>query len=1853
MAYKEGNMKKLLRKLTAFVSAAAVVTVGGIIGLSALAQGDGVQTTLDISQGNITITADSVSGYDSSGNAVTATDPDGYIITGSTTSNTVTVSGTQKITLDNATINVSGIADSAAFKIENNNTGDITLTLVGTNSLTSGINCAGLQKNVDADGSGKLIITGSGSLSANGGDRGAGIGGGENCGTGNIEINGGAITAVGSDGGAGVGSGFYTYTIDTASLGTNVPEYPYSDNLVISGGSLKAVGSGKEEQPAVDIGIGVRCKKSYSSASFQGTSYQEGYKKVPVSSADDGKNVYLLKIAGTTVMVDGAAYTPIDGTVYAYLTEGEYTITVGDVTTTNRYYANDQNELVAVGTAFTVTATDPTYPLNYGWDYTYPADTGVLTVLSGKEITISNTDKSNSTTDTIVVEKDLSANITLDGVNIDVSGTESACAFKIADDSEGNVTITLADGSENTLTSGSNCAGLQKNGENGTLEIKGTTGTLTATGGTNGAGIGGGNGSEGSGIIINGGSVKAVAGTGANAIGGGEGKDPVTPTNGNCEPVYLLKITGTSVTVDNVAYTPIDDTVYAYLTEGDHTVIADGDTTTNHYLANAQNKLEAIGTAFTITTDSGELVYGKDYTYPADTGVLTILSDKAVTISGSTETDTIVVAKDVSANIALNGVNIDVWDIEGKAAFEIAPDSKGNVTITLAESNNLLQSGSGCAGLQKNGSFISANEGKLTITGEGSLIAKGHEGGAGIGGGKGGNGSNITISGDYIYVEATGGTNGAGIGGGSGDNDSEIPISCGNGSNITISGGTVDACGGGGAGIGGGSSGSGSYITISGGIVTATHSTSMFYNGGAGIGGGNGGSGSDITISGGTVNATGGDDSAGIGGGKNSSGSNIIISGGSVKAVAGSEANSIGGGYNGGGAVTPTNGTSKVYLLTIANPTSAAVKIDGVVYTYANHSAADANDTNLYAYLTGADHSITVGEKTTDYKFYDGIFLPVPTVSDFTFTAPDNLKYTGTAKTATVTTDKTGIGEITVKYFNSSGVEVTQGADFVPDTYTVKIDVAKGEKYAAETFTKDDWKFTITKGDLTASGTGKASGTFGDKLSELIVSGLTVKLGEIETEGTWVLSGSDVPNVGDTTKYTATFIPSENPTYYNELTAEVSLDIAKADAPAIEDIEQSYTWAITGEKTATVSGLPDNMGTIGTTVIEITDTNGIIKENSAVYGKGELRYTLNGFDSENKDISATIKVTLPSQNYKDTTFSVIVKITEKANRTAPAESDFELSVDLQSNNSYKATIKTELTGVEYSFDGTTWSSTNTTAVNHGETVKGYIRYAETLKYKASAAVSQSSTTAHGILTHHDPKAATCTEDGNIEYWTCDSCVKYFSDTNGTAEITAEKTVVGKLDHKWAEKYNFDKGGHWQTCEHCGEKTEAKAHISGGEATAEKAEICTTCGYEIAPKIGQTAAPLFSPNGGKFGSIQKVSITCATAGATIYYTTDGSEPTTESTKYTTELTIDKTTTIKAIAVKDEMKNSKVVIADFTIILPVAVPVITPNGSSFSSSQKVTITCATEGAAIYYTTDGTFPKTTGTLYEDAFTITENTTIRAIAVKEGMTDSSIVSATFTKRSSSGGTGGSSGGGSSGGGSSRPTTPTTTNPSIGGSSKSWSDVAADLGRLTNGSEATLELNGNTTVPVEVIKAIADKDSKVTFVINSVFSWVVDGSQITNPVAIDLTLIKIASTKSDSLRGIEGTQFKINGTNIPTDLMIAFRKEHEGKFANLYKNVSGKLVFVTCAKIGEDGKAILPDVTEKGDYVVMLCEFSDRPGDMDNNGVMNVMDAVAILKDIVEIEPGKNPLMADFNGDEKLNVMDAVAILKRIVGLA
>ena len=133
----------------------------------------------------------------------------------------------------------------------------------------------------------------------------------------------------------------------------------------------------------------------------------------------------------------------------------------------------------------------------------------------------------------------------------------------------------------------------------------------------------------------------------------------------------------------------------------------------------------------------------------------------------------------------------------------------------------------------------------------------------------------------------------------------------------------------------------------------------------------------------------------------------------------------------------------------------------------------------------------------------------------------------------------------------------------------------------------------------------------------------------------------------------------------------------------------------------------------------------------------------------------------------------------------------------------------------------------------------------------------------------------------------------------------------------------------------------------------------------------------------------------------------------NTEYTGYVRIPETDTQKASAVTSSTQTAPK--------LTVAAPVFKPDGAtSFRGTQTVEISCATPGASIYYTTDGTTPTSTGTIYSGAISLTSTTTIKAIAVKADMNDSAVAAATFTRRSSSGG--GSSGGSSGGGSSSAP---------------------------------------------------------------------------------------------------------------------------------------------------------------------------------------------------------------------------------------
>ncbi len=160
-----------------------------------------------------------------------------------------------------------------------------------------------------------------------------------------------------------------------------------------------------------------------------------------------------------------------------------------------------------------------------------------------------------------------------------------------------------------------------------------------------------------------------------------------------------------------------------------------------------------------------------------------------------------------------------------------------------------------------------------------------------------------------------------------------------------------------------------------------------------------------------------------------------------------------------------------------------------------------------------------------------------------------------------------------------------------------------------------------------------------------------------------------------------------------------------------------------------------------------------------------------------------------------------------------------------------------------------------------------------------------------------------------------------------------------------------------------------------------------------------ATPSFSPGAGTYSSAQSVTLSDATPGATIYYTTNGTTPTTSSTVYTGPITVSSTETLKAIAVATGDTNSAVASATYTINVPVvATPAFSPAAGTYSSAQSVTLSDATSGATIYYTTNGTTPTTSSTQYTGPITVSSTETLQAIAAATGDTNSAVASATYT---------------------------------------------------------------------------------------------------------------------------------------------------------------------------------------------------------------------------------------------------------------
>ena len=224
-------------------------------------------------------------------------------------------------------------------------------------------------------------------------------------------------------------------------------------------------------------------------------------------------------------------------------------------------------------------------------------------------------------------------------------------------------------------------------------------------------------------------------------------------------------------------------------------------------------------------------------------------------------------------------------------------------------------------------------------------------------------------------------------------------------------------------------------------------------------------------------------------------------------------------------------------------------------------------------------------------------------------------------------------------------------------------------------------------------------------------------------------------------------------------------------------------------------------------------------------------------------------------------------------------------------------------------------------------------------------------------------------------------------------------------------------------------------------------------------IGKVATPTIQQETGT----HNVSITTATPGATIYYTIDGTTPTTSSTLYTGASEELGGKPIKAIAVKDNMINSD--IGEGEIDIRCATPVISFN----NITSTVSITCGTEGSTIHYTTDNSEPTTTSTAYTVPFSVTSPTTVKAIAT-HGDLDPSVVAELVIPQVA---------------------TPTIQNNGSNAVSITTETVGATIYYTTDGSNPTTS-STKYTVPLTenisnvTIKAIAVKEGMITSVVGS-----------------------------------------------------------------------------------------------------------------------------------------------------------------------
>ncbi|MCR5315567.1 MAG: leucine-rich repeat protein [Bacteroidaceae bacterium] len=181
--------------------------------------------------------------------------------------------------------------------------------------------------------------------------------------------------------------------------------------------------------------------------------------------------------------------------------------------------------------------------------------------------------------------------------------------------------------------------------------------------------------------------------------------------------------------------------------------------------------------------------------------------------------------------------------------------------------------------------------------------------------------------------------------------------------------------------------------------------------------------------------------------------------------------------------------------------------------------------------------------------------------------------------------------------------------------------------------------------------------------------------------------------------------------------------------------------------------------------------------------------------------------------------------------------------------------------------------------------------------------------------------------------------------------------------------------------------------SGDNTTSKQLSLYSTTNFSFKPFTPEPDSVVISKPLITVDDSKMMSITCSTSPVDIYYTLNGTEPSSQaSAKYTSSVQLTGNCTIKAIACKDG-KTSEIAIYEETEFV-VSKPTFTQ-----STEGDIEIFCSPIGATIYYTEDGTNPTEESTKYEGKFTPNESCVIKAIGLMQNYTNSEIATFVYSK--------------------------------------------------------------------------------------------------------------------------------------------------------------------------------------------------------------------------------------------------------------